>query len=226
PGVARRFPDRLRIVLNALATRVILDDRHRAIGVEYLEGERLYRAHMPPHGLAGRRRELRVSREVILAGGAFNSPQLLMLSGIGPEHMLCEHRIEPRVVLPGVGANLQDRYEISVVSRLNAPAWEIYRRATFGTDDPQYAEWSSGRCGVYATNGSVLTVVKRSRQDVVAPDLFCMALLARFAGYFPGYSSVFAHDLNALTWVVLKGHTTNWRGPGHLRSADPPAPPP
>ena len=219
--VARRFPDRLRIVLNALATRVILDDRHRAIGVEYLEGERLYRAHMPPHGLAGRLRELRVSREVILAGGAFNSPQLLMLSGIGPEHMLREHRIEPRVVLPGVGANLQDRYEISVVSRLNAPAWEIYRRATFGTDDPQYAEWSSGRCGVYATNGSVLTVVKRSRQDVVAPDLFCMALLARFAGYFPGYSSVFAHDLNALTWVVLKGHTTNRAGTVTLRSADP-----
>ena len=77
---ARRFPDRLRVELDALATRVLFDGHGRAAGVEYLKGERLYRAHARPSRAPGERREVRASREVILAGGAFNTPQLLMLS--------------------------------------------------------------------------------------------------------------------------------------------------
>ncbi len=220
-AVARRYPDRLKIVMNALATKVLLDAEHRAIGVEFLEGERLYRAHTPPSGKTGERHALYASREVILAGGAFNSPQILMLSGIGPPEMLRRHGIEPRVPLPGVGTNLQDRYEVGVVYRMNMKAWEVYRGATFGSTDPQFAEWSRSRSGVYATNGAILTLFKRSIPDVPLPDLFCMALLARFEGYYPGYSGVFAKDLNALTWVVLKGHTNNRGGTVTLRSADP-----
>jgi choline dehydrogenase-like flavoprotein len=219
--VARRHPDRLRIVLNALATRVLLDENHRAIGVEYLQGERLYRAHTSPNDRPGETGALFASREVILAGGAFNSPQLLMLSGIGPADVLRRHGIEPRVPLPGVGANLQDRYEVSVVNRMNVNAWDVYDGATFDAGDRQFAEWSGRRAGVYATNGAVLTLFKRSAADVPVPDLFCMALLASFRGYYPGYSSVFARDLNALTWVVLKGHTRNRAGTVTLRSADP-----
>src|SRR5262249_39432884 len=175
-----RFPDRLRIVLNARATKVILDGHRRAIGVEYLEGERLYRAHDPHRVAAGEPRALYASAEVILAGGAFNTPQLLMLSGIGPESELRRHEIVPQVSLPGVGGNLQDRYEVAVVNRMNWRAWKVYNGATFGPADPQYAAWSRHRRGVYATNGSVLTVFKRSAPDVVLPDLFCMALLANF----------------------------------------------
>ena len=48
-----------------------------------------------------------------------------------------------------------------------------------------------------------------------------MALLADFRGYYPGYSGVFARERNALTWVVLKGHTANRSGTVTLRSADP-----
>src|SRR4029079_4195762 len=95
--VARRHPDGLRILLNALATKVLLDEDHRAIGVEFLQGERLYRAHSPPSSQSGQRRALYASREVVLAGGAFNSPQLLMLSGIGPVEALRRLGIEPRV---------------------------------------------------------------------------------------------------------------------------------
>jgi len=123
--------------------------------------------------------------------------------------------------LPGVGTNLQDRYEVGVVYRMNLKAWEVYRGATFGAADPQFAEWSRSRSGVYATNGAILTLFKRSTPDVPLPDLFCMALLARFEGYYPGYSGVFAKDLNALTWVVLKGHTNNRGGTVTLRSGDP-----
>ncbi len=52
------------------------------------------------------------------------------------------------------------------------------------------------------------------------PDLFCMALLANFRGYYPGYSRAFSRDLNYLTWVILKGHTRNRKGTVTLRSPD------
>src|SRR5204863_5318696 len=98
--VRKRFPDRLRIELNALATRVLFDDNKRAVGVEYLKGERLYQAHGNPSTAAGERREVRATREVILCGGAFNTPQLLMLSGIGPCAELQRHGIDVLVDLP------------------------------------------------------------------------------------------------------------------------------
>ena len=98
--VAARHPKRLKIELNALVTLVLLDGDNRAIGVEYLKGERLYRAHGQPNTKTGERRTLLASREVILAGGAFNTPQLLMLSGIGPRNELERHGIRVKVDLP------------------------------------------------------------------------------------------------------------------------------
>jgi choline dehydrogenase-like flavoprotein len=219
--VARRYPDRLKIVMNALASQVIFDAGNRAVGVEYLAGERLYRAHTRPNPAAGERRTVHASREVILAGGAFNSPQLLMLSGIGPPEVLERHGIPVRVALPGVGRNLQDRYEISVVNRMKFPAWQVYQGANFSTADPQFAEWKSRRSGVYATNGAVLTMFHRSKNAGTSPDLFCMSLLAPFRGYFPQYSREFTDRLNYLSWVVLKAHTENRAGEVTLRSNDP-----
>src|SRR6185295_8475061 len=91
------------------------------VGVEYLEGAYLYGAAALHSGQQGTLRQVKASREVILSGGAFNTPQLLQLSGIGPAALLKKHGIEPLVDLPGVGANLQDRYEISVVLRMKKP---------------------------------------------------------------------------------------------------------
>jgi choline dehydrogenase len=71
------------------------------------------------------------------------------------------------------------------------------------------------------TNGSVLALFKRSAPDRPLPDLFCMALLGKFDGYYPGYSRQFAEHLNYLTWAVLKAHTNNCAGEVKLRSADP-----
>ena len=219
-GVAQRHPDRLKIVTNALATRVILDERNRAIGVEYLKGERLYRAHTQPSEAAGEPSAIYASREVVLAGGAFNTPQLLMLSGIGPPDELARHGIPVRVALPGVGRNLQDRYEYSVVNRMKFPAWKVMQGATFNAGDSLFAEWQRGS-GVYASNGGVLALIHKSSKTVTPPDLFCMALLAPFRGYYPGYSSQIPGRLNYLTWVVLKAHTANRAGRVTLRSSDP-----
>jgi choline dehydrogenase-like flavoprotein len=124
-----------------------------------------------------------------------------------------------RIPLPGVGRNLQDRYEIAVVNRMDFDAWNAYRGATFSPGDPQFSQWKE-RDGPYITNGSVLTLFRRSPGAQLA-DLFCMALLSRFSGYYPGYSRDCARDLNYLTWVVLKAHTRNRAGEVTLRSADP-----
>jgi 4-pyridoxate dehydrogenase len=87
--------------VQALATRIVMDAT-RAIGIEYREG--------------GRQRFARTEREVILAGGVINSPQLLMLSGIGDPAELGVHGIDVQVPLPGVGKNLQDHISVG-------PSW-------------------------------------------------------------------------------------------------------
>lgn len=226
---AQKYPDRLRVELDTLVTKVLFDESGgglRATGVEYLKGQRLYRAHAAPNPASGERRELHASREVILAGGAFNSPQLLMLSGIGPRAVLERFRIPVRVDLPGVGKNLQDRYEVGVVNRMNFSAWSVLEGAKFAKGDPQYQQWAgSPRDGVYTTNGSVLAVIRRSARERPLPDLFCFALLGKFRGYYPTYSTLFPKHLNYLTWAILKAHTVNRAGEVTLRSADPRDPP-
>jgi choline dehydrogenase len=222
--VAKKHPDKLTIGLNALVTRVILDDSNRAIGVEYLLGPRLYRAHANPTPDPGENRQAFASRETILCGGAFNTPQLLMLSGIGPREELERHGLKVRLDLAGVGRNLQDRYEVSIVNRMGEN-WKPLAGARFDKRDPQYAEWAADKNGVYTSNGGVVVIAKKSRPVRPIPDLFCLGLLANFQGYFPGYSELISRDHNYLSWIVLKAHTMNTAGRVTLRSADPRDPP-
>ena len=222
--VATRHPDRLRIELDALATRIIFDDDDRAVGVEYLKGARLYRAAREPYGTPQEMREVRAGCEVIIAGGAFNTPQLLMLSGIGEGAALARHGIAVRVDLPGVGRNLQDRYEVGVVNRMARP-WLSLDGARFEKGDKPFEAWRDRRSGMYVSNGAALAVTLRSDSQRATADLFCMALLARFAGYKPGYSREVAASHDYLTWTVLKAHTENRAGTVTLNSADPRDPP-
>jgi choline dehydrogenase len=218
--VAARHPDRLRVELHALASRVTFDDQNRATGVEYLSGPHLYRADPGPSAVSGVPHRIVPQREVILAGGAFNSPQLLMLSGIGPAAELPQQGIPVLVDLAGVGRNLQDRYEVGVVNRLAAP-WPFLDGARFEVCDPLYREWRDGRAGMYTSNGAAVGVARRSRPATAEPDLFLMALLAKFRGYYPGYSRDIVEHHDYLTWSVLKAHTVNRAGTVKLRSADP-----
>ncbi len=217
---AQRRPN-FNLQLNALATKVLLDEKNRAVGVEYLRGEQLYRASSRPAGETGELYRAYASKEVILAGGAFNTPQLLMLSGIGPREALDRLEIPVHVDLPGVGRNLQDRYEVSVVNRADFSEWDVYKAIEFAPGDPQFAQWQRCRTGIYSTNGAVLSIFKHSPVADGPPDLFCMALLTDFRGYYPGYSKVLPEKLNCLTWVVLKAHTRNRAGEVTLRSRDP-----
>ncbi len=224
-AVAAACPNHLTVELHALASRVILDDDQRAVGVEYLKGRSLYRASASPSAETGERRTVRVRREVILAGGVFNSPQLLMLSGVGPRDHLAQHGITARVDLPGVGKNLQDRYEIGVVSEM-AKDFAVLDGARVappepGAPDPALRAWWFDRKGPYATNGVVGALIKRSKPALPVPDLFLFGLVGKFKGYYPGYSRDLEADHHHFTWGVLKAHTRNTAGEVRLRSGDP-----
>ena len=127
------------------------------------------------------------TREVIVAGGASNTPQLLKLSGIGPADELRALGIEVRVDSPGVGANLQDRYEVTVVTDLLEDL-DLFKGGPFRpprTDDAKpdtlLAEWRKGK-GPYSTNGALLAVIASSTPATQIPDLFLFALPADFRG--------------------------------------------
>lgn len=224
-------PDRLVIRTGALATEILFDDRFpgappAAIGVRIRQGDRLYRAHPTPSGQAGAVEEVYCRREVILCGGAFNTPQLLKLSGIGPAAELQRWNLKVRLDRPGVGANLQDRYEVAVISQMSSD-FSILKGLSLGPPQPgrppdaALEEWMTRRTGLYASNAAVLGIFKKSSPELPAPDLFIFALPGFFKGYYKGYSEDGATKHDRLTWAILKAHTRNRAGAVTLRSADP-----
>jgi choline dehydrogenase-like flavoprotein len=222
--VRLRHPDRLVIELDALVTKVVFNGT-QAVGVEYLKGSRLYSAHKTPSTATGQPRTALATREVILAGGAFNTPQLLMLSGIGARQHLQSVGITCLVDLPGVGTSLQDRYEVGVVSEMNFPEWPFLDGATFLSGDRHFQEWQRHGGGIYGTSGALVSLITRSAVGRPSPDLFCYSLPTEFAGYEPDYSQKLTTHRHHMTWVVLKGHTNNVGGTVMLASNDPRTPP-
>ena len=218
--VKKRHSENLTIRLNALATRVEIDpETGLAVAVHYREGAHLYEASAAPHGVVEGEKRVAARCEVILAGGAFNTPQLLMLSGIGERQHLMQIGVKTFHNLPGVGRNLQDRYEIGVVSRMKKP-WETLHGVTYETNDFPYRLWRRWRLGPYASNGVLFSVAFPSHWGRGQADLFCFALLADFSGYYPRYSEKIKKP-NFLTWIILKAYTRNNAGFLRLKSKDP-----
>ncbi len=219
-----KYPNNLTIQMRSLATRILFEGR-KTIGVEFMEGAALYKASpKATDGTEPARRQV-TAREVIVAGGAFNSPQLLMLSGIGPKEHLNQKGIENVVDLPGVGRNLQDRYEVGVISEWKKP-FTLLSGGTFapplpGASPDEYFEmWEKGG-GVYASNGALIGIIKKSTRNKPEPDLYIFGLPGFFKGYKPGYSQQFERFHNRFTWAILKAHTNNTAGCVSLRSRDP-----
>jgi choline dehydrogenase len=235
--VQREHPERLTIWPHTLVTQIIFDrepgdpGEPSAIGVRFLEGKHLYKAHpesSPPGGAVG---EVCCRGEVILCGGTYNTPQLLKLSGIGPKAELEKLLINVRVDLPGVGTNLQDRYEVAVISEVKKD-FVLLENLAMGEPAPgqepdaALKEWREHKTGLYTSNAVIVGILKKSRPAVLAPDLFMFAVPGFFKGYYKGYSQDRANpDLaskhNILTWLVMKAHTKNRAGTVTLRSTDP-----
>ncbi|KIW68710.1 hypothetical protein PV04_04634 [Phialophora macrospora] len=220
----------LDIKLNTLVSKVRFDTtgaRPKAIGVDFIEGQNLYRAD-PNAGSAsaGISGSVDAAKEVIISAGAFNSPQLLKLSGIGPAAELSKFNIPVVVDLPGVGTNLQDRYEATIVGDSNTD-FAITKDCTFlrTTPDPCLEQWQNlpgpSLKGTYATNGIAIAVVKKSSVADGDPDLLISGAPAYFTGYHPGYANQSLIDAHHWSWIVLKAHSRNHAGTVTLRSADP-----
>ena len=145
----------LAVATRALATRLLMDGR-RVRGVEYRQG--------------GVTRTALAAREVILSGGPINTPQLLMLSGIGPADQLREFGIEVIHDLPGVGENLQDHLELYIQQACTQPvtlytATGLLRKALIGI------RWVACQSGLGATNHFESGGFIRSRPGVRWPDI-------------------------------------------------------
>ncbi len=217
----------------SLCTRILFDslDKTKAIGIEFIEGAHAYKADVMNQDQASSSyvRKAAFAGEIILSGGAFNTPQLLMLSGVGPDAHLPSSI--PRIKnLPGVGKNLQDRYEVTVVSELKEPL-ETLKDCTFARDndfnsDPCWQDYlKDPKNHIYGTNGVALSMIRRSTAEKPTPDLAVFGIPGYFKGYYPGYAADTipqkVGDPNYFTWSILKGHTKNHAGEVKLKSDDP-----
>lgn len=230
--IQRKYPGKLTIELNSIVTKVTFQGK-RATGVELLPYETSHNRQGagPETGkpnISEKKPEPRIAKkEVILSCGAFNTPQILMLSGIGPANQLANHGIPVVHELRGVGQNLQDRYEVSVVCRLKKEL-NLLKGIELRSDDPHGMEWTQFRDGVYTTNGIALAVISHSNPPAktnttpkkqAPPDLFSFLLFGKFRGYYPDYS--LNPISNYLTWTILKAHTENVAGVVTLNPANP-----
>ncbi|GAB7325086.1 hypothetical protein MBLNU13_g09175t1 [Cladosporium sp. NU13] len=242
----------LTLKTDTFVTRVLFDEKKtgssgqpKATGVAYLSGSYLYKASPLSRNTTNTNNTKRgtpgtvhARKEVILSGGAFNTPQLLKLSGIGSPLELSTHSIPLVHPLPGVGTNLQDRYEIPVTVSHTKP-FHLLKGCTFDAKphDACYAQWASHRSGPllpsllprrgpYATNGLAAAMVVRSETaSTPDTDLFIFGGPINFVGYYPQWGDAAVADHSHFSWYALKAHTRNTAGTVRLRSADPLEPP-
>lgn len=143
------------------------------------------------------------------------------LSGIGDASELQKHNIAPVAHWPGIGKNLQDRYEVCVVSELKEPIDLIKNCTFFEKNDPCIQPWTQNPSKhVYSTNGVVISHNMRSSRSLKTPDLNIFGLPGKFYGYYPNWSNESYKSSNVFSWAVLKGHTLNKDGWVKLRTDD------
>jgi choline dehydrogenase len=220
----------LDVRLNCHVTKVTFDESvtpPRATGVEFLDGQYLYKASPKSKGAAGTPGSASASREVIVAGGTYNSPQLLKLSGVGPAEELSQFNISVVVDLPGVGTNLQDHYETNVQGK--APSnFTAFDGCTFdGSENDECLEKYNNpnlieKRGTYASPGlGAAMFFKSSQAENNEWDTFLFGGPVNFRGYYPGYAFNATNDHDWFTWAILKSHPRNTAGTVTLQSADP-----
>jgi choline dehydrogenase len=204
---ARHRPN-LTIVADALTTRVLFSGR-RAIGVEYRQGQK--------HGQT--MRTAHADGEVIVAGGAFNSPQLLQLSGLGPAKVLRELGIDVIADMPGVGADLQDHLQIRMQYRCTEPITMNdvinHWRHRYGAG----LRYIMSRKGLLTIGAGYAGAFLRTRPELATPDVQIHFL-------------IFSADTAGATLHAFPGFMTSVcqlrpesRGFVRIKSSDPSVPP-
>ncbi|MBJ7338004.1 GMC family oxidoreductase N-terminal domain-containing protein [Mycolicibacterium sp.] len=185
----------LRVITDAMVTRVVIEDG-RAVGVEYRHEGRIVVA--------------RARREVVLCGGAINSPQLLMLSGIGDRERLADHGIDEVRHLPEVGQNLMDHLCVPV-------GFDADEDTLYAAEKPkELVDYLVRRRGMLTSNVGEAYGFVRSREDLDLPDLELIFAPAPF--FDEGVGAGHTGHAVVMGPILLKPHS---RGTVTLQSADP-----
>lgn len=193
----------LRIESGALVERILFDGT-RAIGVKYRQRDRIFAAH--------------AGAEIILCGGAINSPQVLMLSGVGPAQMLRQLDIPVVADRAQVGRNLQDHPDLTVQYWCGAPV-TLYPATRFPAKWLTGLRWFAGRNGLAASNQFEAAAYIRTAAGIEHPDLKLELLPLAFQpeSFAPHPGHAFQIHM-----TMLRAES---RGAITLKSKDPSAPP-
>ena len=197
----------LRLELHALTTRILFEGS-TAVGVEYLQG--------------GQIKRVRARREVILSGGAYNSPQMLLLSGIGPAAHLNRHGIPIVADLPGVGRNLSE-HAVSMVEFAATGSNTFLSKLRADRAALSAARWTLFGGGAFATLINSCNAIIRTDTGLDRPDVQLMCNPVRMDAdvWYPGFSTRKQH-LFSVGIVALHPRS---RGFVELHSTDPSAAP-
>ncbi|MFT4242189.1 MAG: choline dehydrogenase [Acidovorax sp.] len=191
----------LQVVTGAHATRILFDGK-RAVGVEYRQGGALH--------------QVKAAREVLLSAGAILSPQLLMLSGVGPGAQLQRHGIAVLHDLPGVGAHLHDHPD--VVQVLDAPdLTDLFGLSLTGMARTARGmlEWRRHRTGMLTTNFAEAGGFIKSDPSEPVPDLQLHFVVGKLVDH--GRKTVFGHGYSGHVCVLQPKS----RGSVQLASSNP-----
>jgi choline dehydrogenase-like flavoprotein len=192
----------LQVITHALVTRILLVDK-RAVGVEYRDA-------------AGQVHQVRAQREVLLSAGAIQSPQVLMLSGIGPSDQLQRHGIAVQHHVAGVGMHLHDHPD--VVQVVSAPQLkELFGLSLGGALRlvNGISEWRRARSGMLTTNFAEAGAFLRSSPAEAVPDLQLHFVIAKLVDH--GRKTVFGNGYSCHVCLL----NPKSRGSIQLSSADP-----
>jgi len=192
----------LEIRTNAQAMTILFDGK-RATGVRYMRNRE-----------KGAARDVRARREVIICCGAFNTPKLLQLSGIGPGQFLQEIGVPVVHDLPGVGENLSDHFSVRIVARAKNIR-TLNEIATGVGLVGQIARWVLGMPSVLALSPSLVYFFWKSKDGLPAPDLQGVFTPA---SYKEGYVGML-DNYPGMTCGVWR-HRPDSRGYVRLRSGD------
>ncbi|CAG4926962.1 GMC family oxidoreductase [Paraburkholderia gardini] len=191
----------LDVLTDAQALRVVIEDK-RARGVSIVR--------------AGVVQTLRARREVILSCGAFNSPQLLMASGIGPAEHLRSHGIDVVQDLPGVGENLQDHLDVIVNKQVKSTDLFGYSSGGFLRLASEMLRYRRNRTGMVSSNFAEAGAFVKSRPSLAIPDLQLAFVLALLGNSNVARRSRLGHGYSCHAYILRPQS----RGHVRLRSAD------
>ena len=194
----------LQVVTGALVSRMLFDGR-QAVGVEYLRDARIV--------------AVKADREVILSGGAINTPQLLQLSGVGPAPLLREHGIPVVLEQPHLGEHLQDHFQARIVLKCTRPITvnddmqSLWRMARMGL------RYAFLRKGPLAVSAGYAGGFWRTRPELKRPDV-----QTHFLTFSLDRMGEKLHPFSGFTASICQLQPTS-RGSVRIRSADPRVPP-